>query len=211
MTWACGPDFSPKVRRQAIWKFGAASTFSTDCSRLPPASGQSACGAGAGRKKSWPFSASETLSWSLSSSSEMRSPLAAFDTFGRLANGFCKVEQPVTTRLVATIAAMTLAWRRGVIGRLRQAVIEPSPDLGTPGGGPTIETAAAALWRRLSRPQRRVEASPESISAIASWARWRMSSGALRLSCSVLKSLRASAPRPAISLAMASVSRANTA
>ncbi len=47
----CSPPLEPwpTPRRQAIERFGAASTFSTDCSAVPPGSGHSAITAGLGR------------------------------------------------------------------------------------------------------------------------------------------------------------------
>ena len=45
----------PKSRLHSIWKAGAASTFSTDCSGVPPGRGQSVRAAGAGSSKSAPL------------------------------------------------------------------------------------------------------------------------------------------------------------
>ncbi len=65
VTWWRREDGTPKDRRQTMDRAGAASTFSTDWEGVPPGRGQSDCGAGAGRKKSWPLSVSETASCSL--------------------------------------------------------------------------------------------------------------------------------------------------
>src|ERR1700727_692487 len=86
----------------------------------------------------------------------MRWPGAAFDTFGGLLNGLGRLGQPATARPATAMAAMTLARRRGVIGRLRQGVIGPRPERESPSAAvQPSRRAAAALWRLFSPPTRR--------------------------------------------------------
>ena len=47
--WVARAEPAPYRARQATVKFWPAAAFSTDCSGVPPGSGQSAIGAGSGR------------------------------------------------------------------------------------------------------------------------------------------------------------------
>jgi hypothetical protein len=69
--------FWPKPLRQAMSKLAAAATCSTDCSALPPGSGQSAWTVGSGRKKSAPFSASACSTFWSKAMTEIRWPWVA--------------------------------------------------------------------------------------------------------------------------------------
>ena len=49
VTWVDRAEGAPYLARQATVKLAPAAAFSTDCSGVPPGSGQSAMGAGSGR------------------------------------------------------------------------------------------------------------------------------------------------------------------
>ncbi len=158
--WARLRPATPSPRRQAICRFGAAATCSTDCSGVPPGNGHSAMGAGGGREKSWPFSAADGATTSCGGRTGIRSPWVATDLLVDLSKmlAFSMSAQPdsPTDRVAAMVRARYAA---PVLAKALNDVIERVPvglgprhraPAGRPPGAPASIGSGPRSW--LFRP-----------------------------------------------------------